>query len=332
MCIRPITRYVDSVWSTAGKRTILVPCGKCIECLNKKQNEWFTRLYSEALMHSSFIFFTLTYSDKHLPLIVDSQTGEAHGTVYKKHLQDTLKRLRTAYKRKYNKNLDIKYFITSEYGPKTFRPHYHGIFFTSDIGFLLRNFFIDWQKNYGFTKQKVVSQTDSKYFFNACYYCSKYCTKGMFECPLVLSGKVLKPFKLLSKGLSLSYIEKMRYWFVPKFSQKFEWIGKKITYSAKYLSLLLERSFLRLGKYSYFLSRYFKNKLYGEKSKLSYCLSQALLLLSDSIYNKQLESLQASLSFSQSVALLASKDYASHLEKEKLLTEKLYKFYSRSKF
>lgn len=68
-------------------------------------------------------------------------------------------------------------FLTSEYGPTTYRPHYHAIFFglTPDD---LRPLTESWKKHMG--NQIVVNQVVDNGSFN---YVSKYCSKGSFENP-----------------------------------------------------------------------------------------------------------------------------------------------------
>lgn len=64
------------------KRDVMVvPCGKCIECLKKRQNDLALRCMREASKRGSMHFLTLTYDDAHLPLSVrlakvDKSTGE----------------------------------------------------------------------------------------------------------------------------------------------------------------------------------------------------------------------------------------------------------------
>lgn len=92
-----------------------VPCGKCYVCKSNKRREWFTRLYFEQKRVPSSVFVTLTYDDEHLPV----KSGRP--CVVKRDIQLFLKRLR--------KKCSFRYFIVSEYGPTTLRPHYHGLFF-----------------------------------------------------------------------------------------------------------------------------------------------------------------------------------------------------------
>ena len=52
--------------------TLVVPCGKCINCLKNKQSSMVVRCKREAEQRGSFAFMTLTYDDDHLPV---TQTG-----------------------------------------------------------------------------------------------------------------------------------------------------------------------------------------------------------------------------------------------------------------
>lgn len=61
--------------------TIIVPCGKCINCLRNKQSSMVVRIKREAEKRGTLTFLTLTYDDDHLPLSqslwsVSKQTGE----------------------------------------------------------------------------------------------------------------------------------------------------------------------------------------------------------------------------------------------------------------
>lgn len=58
-----------------------VPCGKCIECLKKRQNDLALRAMLEASKRGSMAFVTLTYDEENLPLSIrlqriDVETGE----------------------------------------------------------------------------------------------------------------------------------------------------------------------------------------------------------------------------------------------------------------
>lgn len=93
-----------------------VPCGKCIECEQRRANEWAFRVMLEAKNKDSF-FLTLTYDDEHLP---------ANKSVSKRVAQNFIKSLRQEAG-----IIGIKYIGCGEYGDfvyRTGRPHYHFCF------------------------------------------------------------------------------------------------------------------------------------------------------------------------------------------------------------
>lgn len=169
-----------------------VPCGHCLACRIDKRNEWTWRLQAE-INHQDAVFVTLTIDDDHLLL---------PGTVYKRSVQNFLKRLR--------KNLDgrkIKYFFVSEYGDasNTFRPHYHGILCNVSSGAPLTREVGDipvirksWP--FGFVDVKPASKASIR-------YCLKYLDKQQDVDSFKRQYPNLNPpFRLMSKGLGADWI------------------------------------------------------------------------------------------------------------------------------
>lgn len=160
------------------------PCGKCINCRARSRQEWIFRLRMEYRSCDFGLFVTLTYDDERLPL----------DGVSKRDVQLFLKRLR--------KNFDsrvLRYYICSEYGDHTYRPHYHGLLFfkgtkqTTDIYDIITN---SWQN--GFVQFGDIEE-------GSIVYVTKYCLKGSD----VPKGKN-DNFRMLSKmhgGVGVDYIE-----------------------------------------------------------------------------------------------------------------------------
>lgn len=94
-----------------------LPCGRCIGCRLQRSKQWAVRLMHEKSLHERSCFLTLTYDDDHLP--------SDHSLVLD-HMQRFNKRLTKAVG-------PIRFFQCGEYGPKTFRPHYHTIIFGHDF-------------------------------------------------------------------------------------------------------------------------------------------------------------------------------------------------------
>lgn len=94
---------------------LLLPCGKCSECISKRAFDWATRCRHEISEHDDNTFITLTYDNENLENIDFLN--------FKKPFQLFLKRLRKKTKKK------LRYMVSHEYGGKTGRPHHHAIIF-----------------------------------------------------------------------------------------------------------------------------------------------------------------------------------------------------------
>lgn len=123
-CTNPFPKRIinpqwDGVSFLSKYSYILVPCGKCLACRINRRREWTARLQQEEIYSSSSYFVTLTYDEQHLP-----RDNHGNPSVCKRDVQLFLKRLR-----KHFVGCQIRYFLNSEYGPSTHRPHYHAIIF-----------------------------------------------------------------------------------------------------------------------------------------------------------------------------------------------------------
>lgn len=166
----------------------VVPCGKCPVCKANDRQEWVFRLKQECKYSPFTLFFTLTYDDDHIP---------PGYNVCKRDVQLFLKRFRKNFKSK-----EIRYYIVSEYGDHTYRPHYHGIFFFQHVPDDLRIIFDQitsaWQNGFCKFGEIILARI---------VYVTKYCLKR-HDIP---SGRE-KNFRLVSKmngGLGFSYMDDM---------------------------------------------------------------------------------------------------------------------------
>lgn len=232
MCVCPHTIVVQS--RTFGtSRVITAPCGHCIECVKKRQNDWKVRICHECAYWSHVYFFTLTYRESMLPCslcfsdVFDSSMGvlrkpdalkyaESHdcdfkSTVYIKDVQDFVKRMRVDYERKHALKLDMKYFICSEYGPNpcgTKRPHYHGIIMTSAEYNDLLPYFSSWARDFGrmeFVEVGLMREDKS----SVANYVSKYCSKGSFESRLddIRHKHISRAKSVMSHGIGERWLD-----------------------------------------------------------------------------------------------------------------------------
>lgn len=75
------------------------------------------------------------YVESRINSVVTYNNSNTFAIVLRKDIQDFLKRLRTLLDRLDgydNRDKSFRYFICSEYGPETFRPHYHGTLHFND--------------------------------------------------------------------------------------------------------------------------------------------------------------------------------------------------------
>ncbi len=108
---------------------LLLPCGKCTECIKSRAIDWATRCKHEISLHDDNCFITLTYNKDNLP---------SH-QITKEPFKKFMKRLRKHAKRK------LSYIVSHEYGSENYRPHHHCIIF-----------------GYNFNEQKFLKKTKSQ--------------------------------------------------------------------------------------------------------------------------------------------------------------------------
>lgn len=134
MCYKPLHIFNPShrTPSIGGALRLVVPCGKCEDCKDAKKSSYFVRTFAEYQRLEEKVnngeavvyFDTLTYNNKNLPIWHGIQVFNH------KHIQLFLKRLRKALNKKgYPVDGNLKYFICSEFGDNTKRPHYHILLF-----------------------------------------------------------------------------------------------------------------------------------------------------------------------------------------------------------
>ena len=238
MCVSPIDLSVVS--RTFGtRRCLLVPCGKCVDCLKTKQNSWKLRLCKEAGFYSHVYFFTLTYRNDKLPCHVyfqDTISEPLYSSNYcdccdfvryagsddmvvcssacKREIQLFIKAMRTDFNRKHSLPLNsenFRYFICSEYGPNpngTKRPHYHGIIFSNYDLYKFLPYFNQWAEDKGRMEfvEVGIEREDKSSVAN---YISKYCAKGCFESRIedIQYERIEPAWYIMSKNIGLRWLE-----------------------------------------------------------------------------------------------------------------------------
>lgn len=233
-----------------------LPCGKCGFCLRKRSLEWNFRLTEEAQNWRTTSFVTLTYDEKHFP---------TDGSVSIDVCQRFLKRLR-------KQGVNFKYYLVSEYGPQTLRPHYHVIFFHDlDPEFFYDRVETAWGN--GLISLGDVNEARINYVAN--YHITK---------TFVPSGRS-KTFCLMSKCLGVSYLTSSRLDFFRNSGQMYvrhydgyrlplpRYYKEKINYSPEQIevmreiidkqSLIDDSNVYKLNKYQSKIDAYVTKKLKG---------------------------------------------------------------------
>lgn len=204
-CLHPISIDNPDVDEIVCVPKVLVPCGKCEECIRSNAQDWRLRLEEEHENSISAFFVTLTYDDCNLPVqsVSDSFGNQfAVPSVSKRDIQLFFKKLR---KKLFTLGYiaPLRYFLVSEYGPTTLRPHYHALIF--NLPLLSQNKYLQKVKisqiiekewNNGFVKVDPVTHSRISYV-------TKY-----ISCVTFLPDYYPKPFRLMSKGLGKSYLDK----------------------------------------------------------------------------------------------------------------------------
>lgn len=161
--------------SENGYYEFLIPCGKCAGCRMDYSKGWSDRMIVELKDNPKAIFVTLTYRNTDLP------RGECGlPSLRVSDLQKFFKRLRKHFPDK-----RIRYYCAGEYGPRTHRPHYHGIIYGISLDDFsdLNCFGLNELKQPYFTSptfEKIWSHGFvqlSEVTYHTCAYVSRYCLK-----------------------------------------------------------------------------------------------------------------------------------------------------------
>lgn len=154
--------------------------------------------------------------DTFLPPIQNEENSNTYAVCCKKDIQNFLKRVRARINKLNISSNDksIRYYIASEYGPQTYRPHYHGVlFFDNEV--ILREITSIIVQSWGY-HERVSGYRNCFHFrpfanisltkdyikvcdANTAYYVAEY-VSGNLDLPQVLAYKSSRPFHLQSKS------------------------------------------------------------------------------------------------------------------------------------
>lgn len=114
-----------------GDDFFIIPCGKCRGCRLDKARKWADRLLLELDDYPDALFLTMTYREGDLPMVT-CRDGMKRPTLRVKDIQCFNKRLRKWYS-DHKEGRKIRMYVAGEYGEKTWRPHYHGIYYNCNL-------------------------------------------------------------------------------------------------------------------------------------------------------------------------------------------------------
>ena len=181
-----------------GLRYAYVPCGKCADCRKASQEAWKFRLFSEFFDLKkkgwNVAFCTLTYDEESLPKIPEQcfKKSEDYRDIAcfdRTSVREWIDAIRQycKYHYKFVKGNNIRYFIASEYGSVTHRPHYHAILaWPSSLSYEKMHALAThyWNKGFLFPRKpegdgKCLSFEVVGDASHALSYCSKYACKDI---------------------------------------------------------------------------------------------------------------------------------------------------------
>lgn len=226
-CLHP-----KKVYNKYSGEFVTARCGKCPACLNARAANWVQRLDIEMAAHRYTYFCTFQYDELHVQQLVRLSNSDApfNGdiayinpetyeiislyddciTSFKpkdkeyclntkvlnvidvSDFQKFIKILRQQIKR-IDKNAKLRYFNTFEYGPTTFRPHSHCLFFF-DSPLLAKDFaellVRNWKYGCAFDPHPV--------FGSAAQYVASY-VNSFISLPAIYLHKSIRPRSNFSK-------------------------------------------------------------------------------------------------------------------------------------
>lgn len=342
MCTRPIVvTYSERLNKRSKgpkvigqKHSVLCTCGKCDECVRQYQNDWMTRMFSELNRQHKAVFFTLTYRDDTVPKVADPTSGELFYSVSKDDVQSWLKNMREL-RRKRGLSTDYRWYVSSEYGPSTLRPHYHGLIFGLSLRDVLP-WLKRWQRDFGFTTQREINLLNQKDALSTLRYTAKYCNKGRYENPLVSAGLVASNFHLISKSIGNNYLTdaKRNYFLALDITDRRDACGK---YLDSYLAEIAHRLNYSIPPCNYHLARYYREDVFSKRKDLQVAYSDFICDRVLAQRSPELVKLSTEKEYPmdktlrQAIREDADKDLRNTFQREKDATQSVTKFYKHSK-
>lgn len=295
-------------------QSFICPCGKCIECKQAKQHEWYPRISEELRFATSnaipVLFVTLTYRDVCLPMTpgieyqrycerpplpsdrnlfvqpkIEHCVVDPQPTLKYDDVRLWLKRGRIALQRsgfipcapkrdKFGKIVGYQPFYfqcISEYGPNTFRPHYHLLIFGLTRSQFIKYLGNDWTTNFGFI---VVKEPKTQKNNALAKYLSKYLSK-----PSLSAFEKTKAYQIrerpqirASKFFGMAYAYKLYSWHLATdvpFSERVKTICDRLTWSDPETTDKVTGLPVKYKLPLYYFNKIFAYEYYKEQTKFA---------------------------------------------------------------
>jgi|BioPla2DNA2_1021312.scaffolds.fasta_scaffold09119_3 hypothetical protein len=257
MCTNPLTLKSKSPSGTRVHERV-VPCGKCPDCVKKAQSGYVVRCIEAAREYGSMCFITLTYKDSRLPA-----TDDGLPTLRREDLKNWKKEFR-----KKISNKDFAWMLCGEYGPRTGRPHYHGVICglsKDDLKIAERC----WSDKYGFTVFKNVSLVSVDGHDNlgcVARYIAKYVVK-LDECKPAeqVEGLVESPRVMTSVGFGFPKDENYSRYILALDKFDYDPFDER-TIASDVIDTVIDRMCYQYNGFRYSIPRYFLKKIAYEKN------------------------------------------------------------------
>lgn len=248
----PVRKKLENSGEFSGSldvlpRMMLVPCGRCIECLKRKASDWRFRLYQEMALgnHRSAFFVTLTLAPEYYEAL-------GKNVPPRRYLRLFLDRYRKVF------GHSCKHWFTHEYGTDpdhTHRLHFHGIIF--DVPGYDTTRLPTGSDPLSLAVRQAYSRKFDREFLRPLWkygitFVGDHCT---LDTAIYIS-------KYISKGI-YEHLQHPEIWIHPPRIYCSAGIGKAFLVVAARSGRLLRRGRLRfaIGSVSYTLSRYYTAKI-----------------------------------------------------------------------
>lgn len=121
--------YTKQIPPSPEEGSVLIPCGRCVECRRRRASDWRYRLLQEYKYGKDqrFTFVTLTFSDEALSSLMMELSDDGREEFPDIHavVRVAVRRFLERYRREFG--VSLRHWFVTELGETTGRIHLHGI-------------------------------------------------------------------------------------------------------------------------------------------------------------------------------------------------------------